>query len=614
MHITNKIIISILMLFLSQSFVFADENTIDDLIKIVKKGDYQEKLSAAKQLEMLGSQVKGKEKELSNQFKNIESPELAVQILSTLISMEADDKGVYKTFSNYLKYKENKREEKLKAESYLREISNINKISPSLIEFVKSYRDDKKRDQILLYEVLASLLEREPKYIDQIVSEISTNPEESIRTLTELKGGVAQYLPQVMAKINEKPIAVMDFVRKHGDLNNSVLIEYAIKRAKETPATKRLGLSIIYLGPYYYHYEWLDAIEALTEMSKNNDSARETLIELLSTDWWYIILEAIVRNDDNDPKLAASVKEHLLKRLPEIVTKDIELSTIKYNPVNDHVTTQPYIFNGYRACYTLSKLGLKGEEELNIIKNTIVNSPSEFTVGGCLLALMNWDGDSRSNIQFLENYLTIDWEKEFKESKDYMGRPKLANNFRYDILQMRQDFNTSVIPYNAAAVIMSIDPTNQKATDVIHKYLDESIPLIKQIHYRFLKRMSYQSYYYDKEGFYAYQVEFSPIEILSNKYDVGGTEWNMLVLEALSSENEYQNLNAAHLLLDKKPPLISMEIKTKLLEKISEKPTDPKIAVYIEVLREHFPNDEDIKKLVYTRYSHYWNLLYRNIL
>ena len=585
------------------SYSFADDEVVDELIKKVRRGSYEEKLNAAKELEKLGVDAKETKTKLRKQINKEKSPELVLQIISALIAMGEDDDKVYRAFRNKFKFKEKDLEAKLVAEEYLHKMPKLSNISEQLIDHVKGYRDDNKFDPILVYQTLTRLLEREPQYIEKIVSEIQNDPENSIRTLVYLDDGVAQYWPQVFAKLDDEPIAVMDFARKHGDINDPQLVQFAIASSKDIPKTTSFGVPLFFSGTYFHAKKWMDSIDALIDMSANNEMARQAVLDVLDTPWWYIAVDLAIEKTSIDPALLASLKSTLMEKLQQTVSTDAEITNVEegskvYNRLYNMTGN-----DGYRICRGLASLGNLEPTELEAIKNILLSSPSEMTVTGCLLPFRYLTEDTVYITPDLERLLDMDWEKELKEGEYYAGRARLSNGFNYSILRTRPSFTTSMVPYNAAAALLNLNPTHAKAISVVKKY-QENLPIIERIHYRFLKKSTYISYYYDDQDFYAFQAEFSPLELLSNGSKSNPEAWNKLMLDALNAEQEAQNLNAAQL-IERNDISITDEVKSALIRNASKKTTDPKSYSYLNALKKHFPDDPEIQNLRATRYNHH---------
>ena len=461
---------------------------------------------------------------------------------------------------------------------YLLELSNLKPASPSLINYIKSLRTNKKIASFTPNSILTELVSKNPEIAPQFVAEFDNDPVENIQILSKMGSEIAPYLPDVKRVMEKAPFESLKLLLKHDAIDVEV-VDFAIKNAVFPEKKRSILLSDMPSTSTI-------ALEILAKSSDSYLTAEDKLAELAKFDGWNDVSKALAKYPNKNTRITNELMNTVFLKLSD--ASDL------------HTTLSSEENVGYDMCLYIGDKEVNNPDQIVKLLNAAKSANDQTVRMSCTYALRSVKELPGEVMAYLEQSINVDIAPVISKIVGMVKNTSSANN---EISQVR--YESSVAPdltsLYAAAVILKSNSEHVGAKLKVEEYLNSGVGLIKfdrDSVYQTIKlnSPSFPSTISTNGNFAAFYAETNPIEALSYAYKNAPDMYESILETALSSSNKVRSINAVRVLIEYNFPINDTMHKA-ILEKAKSEVTLGYSGIFVKALRNVIPTEDTFRIL-----------------
>ncbi|MBL4601362.1 MAG: hypothetical protein JKY84_01315 [Emcibacteraceae bacterium] len=573
----KNILISFSVFVLVTSFSYAQEKSLDDLIRDLKRGSSIEKITAAKSIVIYGEEAKKAVRSLKKLVRSEKDPKKAVIYLNALLAVSDDDNDAYKRYlKNGLKQKGKKREKAKKIKTFFEELGNSEAVQDSDIAFVKTLRSNKKVSNYIVTNILSSMANNNPEKLSIILGDFDQLPADNLRILAKLESGVDAYLPNIKAVMVKSPLLALDLLVKIDAIDQDV-IDFAITKAVKPKAKS----NSFYLSDRRTTYN--AAIDVLVKAEGTNPAAREKLSILTNGEGWKDVAKSIRKFPDISPELKVTINNSVYSQLERPKTPQNGVKNLDYD-----------------ICMDISSMITTDPQHIKILLKKVRLTPEAIVKMSCTYAIRSIEVPDAEVVSYLESLLYDNVSAVSKSVGKLLTSTNSAMN-EMTTVQFNRRMAPGFLPLYAAHVLLEKNPNHVVAKSIAEKYYNANLKLLKFDRDKLVMRSSnpniaFPSAMSNDGTFKAAFSESSPFEVFALATSNDENALLAHIEAGLKSDNKARAINAARYIVENGLN-ISIGIQLALIEKVSSDENKLLSEIFIKALKFANHNEQTINVL-----------------
>jgi len=554
------------------SNAYSQQASLDELNNTIKRGSTNEKLEAAQLIEKMGPEAAKAEKNLLKILKNNNDAKNGIVYLKALLAVSNDNEKAYKAFEyNALKQKGDKYQKQRNSYNYLRELANISPAPQSLVDYLKSLRDNKKLSKGSADGILGDLVANNPELAPQFVKELKNDPLVNIRILAKMGDEVKQYLPEIKSVMDKAPLDSLNLFLKHDAVDDDVLA-FAIEK---TVKPKSDNTMFFMDRPT----TWTVSLDILAKNVTKSPNAKNKLSELLTAGEWDDVSKALAKYPQSNEIMNDEILEAVFDKMSGVSTPD-------------RITGRS---DRYDLCAFIAVQKVVKPEHEELLLYNAKNNPDVGAKSSCTYALTSIENPTEAVIDYLESMLKEDINETVNKINAILNVSNSTVN-SMTVRQYKQSMAPNMTSLYAAAVILKNNPDHILAAKVAQAYFNENLSLLKydrDLKYKAIstKVDGFPASLSENGTFKAFFTEITPIDVLNYAYMNDDVKRQNLITEGLKSDNLARSINATRIIIDQKELLLNDQLSV-LISRIQDEKFKSQSAIYIQALEFAIPSEE----------------------
>lgn len=580
----NKLLIIFFVIYIFVEFpksTFANEKTVEEYSRILKKGRSNEKLLAAQEIVKYQIFDSSFAAPLLKQLKRGKDSAEDFVYLSAYVRVVSETKLAFEAYKEFSKNAFSKKWPRgtnvYDARNfYLAEMVNLDPLPQSLIDFLfdeNYYKDISGNVRIWL---LSELLKKNPELAPKFVARLNQTPVTNLRILSSLSDDkLAPYIENIRAVITKAPANVLDMLQKHNAITEKE-IEFA------TTLLGPLSLENVMWGSRTAN---IIALEILAANVGKSELADAEILKLVDENNIYAIRYVF----DKYPLEQEDFKKRLLDAFFIKLTEK--------GPPNTVIKSE--------ICKYLANFKITQPEHVESLLFAARYADNVVERNECNFALYFIQKPTDNLFIYLNNALLSDLEFDVENSTTLEN--KKYEIFSISNLSIQNPYEgPDVSPLYRAGLMLRYDPTHKVARDVVEKFYYSKASFIKTIVQSKKDRLN--EYFYDVLSFTLHDnhhkipiaVNFTPTEILAEVYkSQDEVLWQDFLYKNISANNYDQAAITAFIILENRT-LLPEKFTEKILEKCDY--NDLFSPLFISTL-EYTPRNEKTEKYLNKKLS-----------